>query len=500
MPPTRRWISWGSLALVAVLGLVSLSSCDGNAFQPETSRPGDGPGDLSASQQTDGAITGELEDVLAAADQGDTLVVVVTYETSVTSGEALAGRIMGMGAGARALAELPFVGAYATPDQVRAIADLEGVVRIDPNRRMRFLGPPAPAATLALLLEKSISTIAADAARAKYGVSGAGTGVAILDTGVDGTHPDLAFPERTVQNVKMILDPSDGFCFEGEPCPSTIYVENVENSDTQGHGTHVAGIAAGDGTASDRLYTGVAPAGDVLGIATGEGGFLFWVLAGFDYILVHQDDYNLKVVNNSWGPTEVEEFDPEDPVNVATREVHDAGITVVFAAGNDGPGEDTMNQYALAPWTIGVAAACADADTLAQNAHCSGGRLADFSSRGVPGHDTNRPDVTAPGVHITAARATVQPGNPFHDVELTSECGLRLEYVEDYTCLDGTSMAAPHVAGVVALMQERAGGKLSPDKIREILVKTADAMEGYAPFEVGAGMVNALDAVARSGR
>src|SRR5205823_6793614 len=93
--------------------------------------------------------------------------------------------------------------------------------------------------------------------------------------------------------------------------------------------SHVAGITAGLGTASGGYYTGVAPGAKLIGLGTGDILFIFWALAGFDYILDHQQAYNIKVVNNSWGTSGP--FDPKDPINKATKKVHDKGITVVFA-------------------------------------------------------------------------------------------------------------------------------------------------------------------------
>lgn len=105
-------------------------------------------------------------------------------------------------------------------------------------------------------------------------------------------------------------------------------------------------------------------------------------------------------------------------------------------------------------------------------------------------------------LHVISARAstgTVMNGlDTTHDLELTSTCDLREEFLTAYTCASGTSMSAPHVTGVVALMQERAGGTLSPDQVKEILERTADPMEGHEEFEVGAGMINAVDAVRQS--
>jgi len=454
------------------------------------------------SHETPQAVAPALASVLGATAATDPVFVIVTYDEAATTGDALASRIMALGAGARALRQLPFVGALATPSQVNALAALPGVVRVSDNRQLSWLGMGSRPAVLALL-DQSVPTIKADQARTRYGVSGRGVGVAILDSGIDGLYQhDVQYPSRTVQNLKIIANGQDLVCFENLPCPGSIYVENLANSETSvGHGTHVAGISGGNGVMSNGLYTGVAPEAKLIGIGTGDVLFIFWALAGFDYILQNQDRYNIKVVNNSWGTTGP--FDPQDPINIASKRVHDRGITVVFAAGNEGPGENTLNPYSVAPWVIGVAASCSITDSLARATHClPGGMLGDFSSRGIPGDPVYHPTVTAPGVHIVSTRAStgtvLNTSDAPHDFDLTSSCGLLTEFAPFYTCASGTSMAAPHVTGVVALMQERAAGGLTPDQVRSILVQTADPMPGYALFEVGAGLVNALDAVRRS--
>jgi serine protease AprX len=454
------------------------------------------------SHESPQTVAPALASLIGAAAAGDTVFVVVRYDEATTTGDAVAAGIKALGAGARALRQLPFVGALATAAQVNAIAALPGVVRVSDNRRLSWLGMSSPAPVLALL-DQSVPTIKADQARTRYGVSGRGVGVAILDSGIDGLYQhDVQYPSRTVQNLKIIANGRDLVCFENLPCPGSIYVENLANSETSvGHGTHVSGIAGGNGVMSNGLYTGVAPGSNLIGIGTGDVLFIFWALAGFDYILQNQDRYNIKVVNNSWGTSGA--FDPEDPVSIASKRVHDRGITVVFAAGNDGPGENTLNPYSVAPWVIGVAASCSVSDSLARATHCQpGGMLADFSSRGIPGDPLYHPTVTAPGVHVVSARAStgtvLNTSDAPHDFDLTSSCDLRTEFAPFYTCASGTSMATPHVTGVVALMQERAGGRLTPDQVRSLLVQTADPMAGYAVFEVGAGLVNALEAVKRS--
>src|SRR5206468_9811530 len=358
-----------------------------------------------------------------------------------------------------------------------------------------------PGGLYTLLLHESVPTIRADAVQA-MGITGKGMGIAILDSGIDGLYnPYLVYPTHTVQNVKVIFNLSDVVTF-GKSAPKPlkqgldIFVENLPNSETSvGHGSHVAGITAALGTASGGYYTGVAPGAHLVGISTGDVLFIFFALAGFDYILEHQKAYNITVVNNSWGTSGA--FDPKDPINKASKTVHNHGVTVVFAAGNDGPDENTLNPYSVAPWVIGVAASCSATDTLAQRLHCQpGGMVGDFSSRGIPGDPLYHPTVTAPGVHIISTRAStgtvLNTSDAPHDFDLTSSCGLRTEFAPYYTCASGTSMATPHVTGVVALLQERAGGRLTPDQVGVILVQTADPWAGVVEFVVGAWVVNVV--------
>ncbi|HXO86007.1 MAG TPA: S8 family serine peptidase, partial [Gemmatimonadales bacterium] len=294
---------------------------------------------------------------------------------------------------------------------------------------------------------------------------------------------------------------------------ATLVTPNIPNSESSvGHGTHVAGIVGGRGTAGSGYYTGVAPGANLIGIGTGDVLFIFFALAGFDYILDHQQQYNIKVVNNSWGTTGT--FDPKDPINEATKKLSNRGITVVFAAGNEGPGENTLNPYSAAPWVISVAAGCKlyVADPTNSESHCMlddgsdplvptdneprAHVLADFSSRGIAGDPLYHPDITAPGVHIVSTRAatgTVLNGSDAnHDIRICNIAALNQPF---YTCASGTSMASPHIAGVVALMQEAAGGKLSPSQVLNALTSTARPLTGYGTWEVGAGFVDAYAAV-----
>src|SRR6185436_13971324 len=123
----------------------------------------------------------------------------------------------------------------------------------------------------------------------------------------------------------------------------------------------------------------------------GDASLLF-ILSGFDYLLANYNAFNVRVVNCSFSANTV--FDVNDPVNIATRMLTDAGVNVVFSAGNTGPGADSLNPYSIAPWVISTGA------TDDQ------GRLASFSSRGEFGSSLFRPTLVAPGVDAVSLRAS----------------------------------------------------------------------------------------------
>ena len=227
--------------------------------------------------------------------------------------------------------------------------------------------------------------------------------------------------------------------------------------------------------------------------------FILNGLGGFEWSLANQFTYGIRVISNSWGGQGA--FNPDDPINIATKQAHDRNIIVAFAAGNSGPGKDTMSPYAKAPWVIGVAAGTKE------------GGLASFSSRGTPAStrltnsdpndDFDAPTITAPGTgrefagdsgkFTTDVVSTRSISNIFAN-GLTADTELPTQYLPFYTQISGTSMATPYVAGVVALMLE-ADPTLSADEAKQIIVATASHMPGYDDFEVGAGYINAYAAV-----
>ncbi|HZS46310.1 MAG TPA: S8 family serine peptidase [Blastocatellia bacterium] len=358
---------------------------------------------------------------------------------------------------------LPMINVTATKHQIIDISHLPAVRSIYGVRTLQLSSDPYLAPTV-------VDRVATDQdlTNKNHGMplSGHGVTVAVLDTGVDGTHPDLA--GRVVQNVKLADTESLGVGFT-----YPIDLENLPDSDlVYGHGTFVAGVVAGNGQSSGGRYAGVAPGANILGLSAGDLTLTF-VLSGFDYILQHASQYNVRVVNCSFSASTV--FDFNDPVNIATKMLTDSGINVVFSAGNSGPGDGTSNPYAVAPWVISVGA-------TDQNSH-----LASFSSRGSFGSSLFKPTIVAPGTSLIGLRALGITG-----VEglLGSDLSrLSLGDLLRYTTGSGTSFSAPQVAATVALMLE-ANPNLQPAQIRDILQNTATPLPNYYQHQVGAGMLN----------
>ncbi|HSU13760.1 S8 family serine peptidase [Longimicrobium sp.] len=474
--------------LLLSLAALALAAC--NDAQPTAVAPA-GPARL-ATVASGPKIDAKLASALAVAAPAQQLVAIVNFDPAKTSKLAIANQVMRLGAGVMTFRNLSMLVTLGTPAQIQAMAGLGGVQSIYANR------------AVPTLLRESTQSLRADMAW-NGGITGKGVGIAILDSGINGLNSDVAYPTKTVANVKFTLN----FAYLTDDTTSLprpggeLAVENLPNTDnTGGHGTHVAGIAAGNGGTSFGAYRGVAPGASLIGLSAGETLEIVYasVLQAVDWMIDHRVKYNIKVVNNSWGGTG--DFDPTDPVIEAMKSVHDAGITVVFAAGNDGPAANTMNYLSVAPWVISVAAGCKlfvlDPTNSASQCVDATGRapvLAGFSSRGVAGDPLLHPDVTAPGVRIVSARSSTGVVAPLGITSDLNACNIGFQNLDDFTCMSGTSMAAPHIAGVVALMQEAAGGRLTPDQVETILENTARPQPGYALWEQGTGYADAYAAV-----
>ena len=435
------------------------------------------------------AIDPQLVEALANATAPVEVVVTFRGEGAPTAAAVAALRAAGISTG-RTFQALPMAGVLASAAQVDALAGSSEVASLYLNRPLAYENERSTAVT-------GVDAVRADAKLTRRNgnlpVAGHGATVLVNDSGVDGGHADHRFGPQLIQNVEAATN----LRAWSDLAPVT-YVENVENTDTTGgHGTHVTGIVGGNGFRSDGKYEGVAPGAKLVGYGSGAGLAILDVLGGFDYAIANRDRYGIDVITNSWGDTgdSCTPVNPDEPVTRATYDTFKAGIVVVFSAGNSGPDQCTISgNYKKAPWVIAVAAGDSQR------------KLADFSSRGTPGGGgqftidgkrwtwEDRPTVTAPGVLVVSTRA-ISPigaiGTP-DDVE----GGIAPQHLPHYTTLSGTSMAAPHVAGIVALLLD-ANPTLTPLRIKELLQATATPLP-YATWEVGAGYVNAYAAVTRA--
>lgn len=412
--------------------------------------------------------------------------VIITFDQQGAPDAAQLNMLSAMGLSGVSLHNLPMVGVLATRAQITQIYQRSDVLSVWHNAPLSLENNESTAIT-------GVQQLRADQSMRSNGVpfSGRGIGVVVNDSGVDGSHADIRFPNHTVQNV---LAQTNLNSFSGI-LPIT-YQENVENTDIAGgHGSHVAGIIGANGAQSSGKYAGVAPGAKIIGYGSGAGLFILDTLGGFDYALTHQYDYNIRVISNSFGNTSDvgTDFNPDDPTNVATKALTDNGVIVVFSAGNAGSGESTITgNFKKAPWVVTVAAG----DKT--------GALASFSSRGTKGNGgqvvvdgtayqwVDEPTITAPGVDVVSVRASL---SSLSALSLTGDSEvIAPQHLPYYTLSSGTSMSAPHVSGVVALMLE-ANPNLNWQDVKRILRDTATNMSGRESWEVGAGYVNAHAAV-----
>ena len=422
----------------------------------------------------DATITGsvsvglELLDLVSALPDSSAINVVVTYTNAPTQADLDRLVLLGIPGGTR-FRRLPMVVVNATKQQIRAIAALPSVRSVWSNSTLSFFDDASAD-------QIGLDEVALDPELRTSGGSvptGAGVTVAVIDSGIDTTHPDLPLLTKVLDNVVLLTGPPSGIGFL-----PPAFAEGQANTDhVLGHGTFVASVAAGSGQASGGRYAGVAPGAALLGLAAGEL-LIVNVLEAFDYVLENRQRFGIRVVNCSWGTQGW--FDPDDPVNVATRMLHDAGISVVFAAGNHGPAPDSLNPYSVAPWVIGVGAVNGE------------GGLSTFSSRGIFEELIYHPTLVAPGEGIVGARAGLieHVGGVAGVADPTSGESVPAAYAVHYTVSSGTSFAAPHVAGIVARMLEL-DPALTPVEIKRRLQRTASPMLTHARSQVGAGILDA---------
>lgn len=427
----------------------------------------------SVSSNTSGlkSVDPELAARLTRLTDDSNVNAVVVYHQLPTDADLADLQAAGVLGGTR-FRVIPAITITATRRQLLAISKFPTVRSIYGNRTLTLNSEPEVRAITGV--NRAWADAEVISSNHNLPVTGRNVTVAVLDTGIDGGHADLS--GRVAKNIKLADTQSASVGFN-----YPVNSESLSNTDqVYGHGTFVAGVVAGSGSLSKGKFAGVAPGARLVGLSAGDLSLLY-VLEGFDYLLANGNQLGVKVVNCSFSTNSV--FDANDPVNVATRMLTDAGVNVVFSAGNTGPGAHTLNPYAAAPWVVSVGAT----DTL--------GRLASFSSRGDFANPLFHPTVVAPGVDVVSLRGS-GIANVTGAAGIAGADAKRLSATElpNYTTANGTSFSAPQVAGAIALMLE-ANSNLTPAEVKDILQRTATPLPPYYTSEVGTGMMNVHAAV-----
>ena len=297
----------------------------------------------------------------------------------------------------------------------------------------------------------------------EQGYKGQGITIAVIDTGI---YPHDDYKER-ITGWKSWTD--------GSTVPN----------DPQGHGTHVAGDALGNGKLSDGKFKGPAPEANLVGIAVLDkngSGRLSDIIKGVQWAVEKKDELSIDIINMSLGGPQFDTY-LNDPVALSVGKAVDAGIVAAVAGGNSGPKPETIGTPGNHPkaFTVG---ALNDKGTLTR----ADDDVAPFSSRGPTKFDgLTKPDILAPGVNITAANS---PGSAL-DKAAVPHVGT------SYITISGTSMATPIFAGIIAAIMS-ANPNLTPAQVKDIFTNTADPITGVDGNSQGSGVVDPQEALARA--
>jgi serine protease AprX len=318
--------------------------------------------------------------------------------------------------------------------------------------------------------DAAIETVKAPTVWDTQGLSGKGITVAVIDSGV-ADHPDLA--GRIVARVDLTGEGSNG--------------------DPGGHGTHVAGLIAGNGAASKGAWTGVAPQANIASVrvidATGHAK-LSTIFAGLQWVLRNRTTYRIRVANLSFGGAALSGYQ-NDLLASAVEMLNFAGLTVVVSAGNNGgAGPSTITTPATDPFVI-----TAGADDTNGTAGLRDDSVATWSSRGPTAFDgIAKPDLIAPGRTVVGLRVAGSTLDTLYPGRRVTAKGAK---TAQYFTLSGTSMAAAIVSGVAALYLERRPSA-TPRDVKAQLTATARPLRDVRATEQGAGVVDAYAAVTKA--
>jgi serine protease AprX len=402
------------------------------------------------------AATAVLAGALAGPARAASPEVIAQFKPGVTSAQAYAAVAAAGGQVTRDLHIINGLGVAASPASRRQLAADEAVSQITDNSGVKSTGTTLVDSTR-LADSYSASVFAEKLWNGKL-LTGDGIGVAVIDTGVAGDVPDFQVSETDASSrvvASVVTNP-----------------DATTANDAYGHGTHVAGILAGNGTnrstgdALDGKHVGVAPKADLVSIKASDdlgNATVLDVIYGVQFAVDHAADYNIRVINLSLESSAPQSY-KTDPLDAAVESAWFKGIVVVAAAGNRGTASDAVN-YAPGndPYVISVGGAddrgtkgTADDDSTPWG---SIGRTQDGFAK---------PEVIAPGAHIVS---TLAPNSAF--ARMCPGCVRDGSYFQ----AGGTSMSAPVVSGVVALLLQK-HPTWTPDQVKGALMKSSRPLSG----------------------
>ncbi|MBA2474025.1 MAG: peptidase S8 [Pseudonocardiales bacterium] len=403
--------------------------------------------------------------------------------------------------------------AQGTRQQVEATRTQPGVTYLEGEQPIAVHAAPAAPPQVTTRSTSLVATRGLEARQTLFGANGAaldGTGIsiAVIDSGIDPTHPAFAGGKvvRALKSVCLDESNSDTSCIQDVPTGI-----DTDTLSLGGHGSHVSSIAAGRSvTLSDgTTVSGAAPGAKIVSLSTGAAVVILSADSSLNWVLEHHAHPcgeavspsqcpPIRVVNNSYGPQGGGTFDPNSATVKLQRQLVKEGVVMVWAAGNDGgDGSKSLTNPPAQDPTGGIISVASYND---QGNGTRNGPISTFSSRGVKNNPSTWPDISAPGQNILGACRVYLT---ICSTGLKPQSGPGILDVGSYNVLSGTSMAAPQIVGIVALLFQ-ADPTATPAGVEQVLKSTALRYSNGAPyqqvgryqtsFDKGTGLVDTLAA------
>ncbi len=380
--------------------------------------------------------------------------------------------------------KIDVVGAVGTKAQIQDLRSQPGVEYVEGAAQpIKFFQNTSNTATRGL--EATQTLTGADGTP----LTGNGVSVGVIDSGVDPTHPYFKEPDGSsavVANMKTLCEPTETLCTV-QKLPAFVDTDTLS---VGGHGTHVNGIVAGNPTTltSGEKLQGAAPGAKLVSVSTGAAIVILGADAALNWVLEnHRTPCGanvpastcppIKVTNNSYGPTGGGEFDPQSATVKLQRQLAAEGVVTVWANGNDGG--DGSTSLSNPPGTDPTGGIISVASYFDRDNGTRDGVVSSFSSRGKAGDQSTYPDISAPGENITSSCRIYLP---ICSTGLDFRNGPGVLDLGTFNTISGTSMAAPHIAGIVAQLFQ-ANPSATPAQVENALKSTAYKYADGAPYE-----------------